>query len=833
MNNTMPRRRSSEVTCYRLLQVHPAAPAEVINAAYWRLIGRAQVSGGTEGTADGLIRRLNRAYKILSDPHSRAAYDRSMGPLLVDGPPHSSADPNGQTAGVDAGPANGVAPQDYYELLGVDPSAESAVIEGAYEVMRAYYGALVADGKAPPEALHTLDRAFTTVHDPAQRKIYDASIAPPVPAAEPKKPRPAKPKKTRVVRPKKVPVAKTVHAPAPKVRRPPKEPAKAARAALAPAAAQLVRWSAADRDGALYTGGLILSAISALCLTIGVAGSSLELNDIGLAKSFPVSFYLGLLLLPLASACLWLTNRKVDGIVLAQLLVLLTVIWLVPYFLEETARFRSSYKNYSAVDWLVRGDGFAPDVVVYHNWPFFPVITSAAMKVTGISPTQLMGLFPFVIQLAYLFPLTYLLRVFRPSGNTWWAGVWFFYLFNWTGQDYFSPQAFAFFLFLSLLALFAHITARNGGVFQTRTMALFLALYGCIVLTHVLTAGIIVAMVAMLTLGRQLKQRSVLVAATVMFIAWQLYGASSFFHFSEDRIEDNILDLQDFFNLNVGSRLAGSPDHILVGRLRMAITLIAGGVALTCFLMRITEREDRRNLFLIRRGADTTWQAITSLRIRNLMYIWQPAPFAVFCFLGLVMVAPLYVYGGEMLIRSLLFSLPAFALLVAGAFAWRTPAIAVVAMFAIVAPLHMVARYGNELYDYVSPAEVQGFNYVSTIGPANVYGAYPAAAFENTSQLDWRYGIKPGKSKPPDFDGYLRPDQHHWRNPDWPIYVALSRGDDAAAHLFYNRDNFIDQLEDEISRRCNFVPVFQNPDFALYRYHKVCDNQAVSGEPGG
>jgi hypothetical protein len=701
--------------------------------------------------------------------------------------------------------------------------------------MRAYYDGMVEEGKATPETLATLDRAYTTVHDPTQRRVYDASIAPPAPPAKPEKaakPKP-QPKKAPEAKPKKTADQKVKKAPVVKAVRPPKVKAVTGTASKSPfssltTTALLARGSKVDRDGALYTAGLLLSALSGLCLLVGISTSSLTLTDIGLAESFPASFYLGLLLLPLASSCLWLTNRKVDGIVLAQLIAFLIVIWLVPYFLEETARFRSSYKNFSAVDWLVRGDGFAPDVVVYHNWPFFPVISGAVMKVTGISPTQMMGLFPFLIQLAYLFPLTYLLRVFRPNGNGWWAGIWFFYLFNWTGQDYFSPQALAFFLFLCLLALFAHVSARNGGLFNTRTMALFLALYGCIVLTHVLTAGIIVAMVAMLTLGRQLKQRSVLVAAMVMFVAWQIYGASSFFQFSQDRIEDNILDLQDFFNLNVGSRLAGAPDHVLVGRMRMAITLIAGGVAATCFLMRVTERQDRRNLFLIRRGTDGIFQAISSLRIRDLMYIWQPAPFAAFLFLGLVLVAPLYVYGGEMLIRSLLFSLPAFALLVGGAFAWRTPAIAVVAMLAIVAPLHMVARYGNEMYDYVSPAEVEGFNYVSTIGPANVYGAYPAATFENTKQLDWRYGIKPGKSKPPDFDGYLNPDQHHWRNPEWPLYVALSRGDDAAAHLFYNRDNFISQLKTEIDRRCNFTPVYENPDFTLYRFEKVCENQGNS-----
>ena len=67
---------------------------------------------------------------------------------------------------------------------------------------------------------------------------------------------------------------------------------------------------------------------------------------------------------------------------------------------------------------------------------------------------------------------------------------------------------------------------------------------------------------------------------------------------------------------------------------------------------------------------------------------------------------------------------------------------------ALVAPLHMVSRYGNELYDYVSPQEVEGFNYVASIGPANIYGGYPAGTFQNTIQLDWRYGIQPGKNKP-------------------------------------------------------------------------------------
>jgi len=314
----------------------------------------------------------------------------------------------------------------------------------------------------------------------------------------------------------------------------------------------------------------------------------------------------------------------------------------------------------------------------------------------------------------------------------------------------------------------------------------------------------------------------VLIAAAVMFFAWQIYGAASFFNFSNQRIQDNILDVQDFFNLNIGSRLAGTPDHVVVGRLRMLMTLIAAGVAAVCFLMRLTERHDRRSLELMGRSAGSALQTIGTMRQRSLMYLWQPAPFAVFCFVGLAIVAPLYVYGGEMMIRALLFSLPAFSLLVASAFKWRTPVIAVVALMTLVAPLHMVARYGNELYDYVSPQEVEGFNYVASIGPANIYGGYPAGTFQNTIQLDWRYGIQPGKNKPPDADGYLRPDRNRWRHLDWPIYVALSRGDAAAARLFYNQPGFIDKVKTEISRRCNFQLIFENTDFTLYRWRPSC-----------
>ncbi len=158
-------------------------------------------------------------------------------------------------------------------------------------------------GGGAARTVELLDEAFETTRNPALRLRYDAERPQYLEAAAPP------------LRPRSPSVTGTPAAP---------------RGALE-------RTRAADRDSVLFNASLVLSAVSALCLLVGMATASLELTDYGIAKSFPVSFYLGLFLLPLASACLWFTNRKVDVIILVQLLLLLIAIWLSPYLLESTA----------------------------------------------------------------------------------------------------------------------------------------------------------------------------------------------------------------------------------------------------------------------------------------------------------------------------------------------------------------------------------------------------------------------------------------------------------------------------------------------------------------
>ena len=64
---------------YEILQVHPSAHPDVIQAAYRRLALLYHPDKNPSQEAAEMMKRLNLAYETLSDPNRRAAYDRTRG----------------------------------------------------------------------------------------------------------------------------------------------------------------------------------------------------------------------------------------------------------------------------------------------------------------------------------------------------------------------------------------------------------------------------------------------------------------------------------------------------------------------------------------------------------------------------------------------------------------------------------------------------------------------------------------------------------------------------------------------------------------------------------
>jgi curved DNA-binding protein CbpA len=71
---TTPDRRN----LYRILQVQPEAPDEVVKASYRALIGGARGQHPDRGGDAARAAAINHAYAVLGDPARRAAYDRSL-----------------------------------------------------------------------------------------------------------------------------------------------------------------------------------------------------------------------------------------------------------------------------------------------------------------------------------------------------------------------------------------------------------------------------------------------------------------------------------------------------------------------------------------------------------------------------------------------------------------------------------------------------------------------------------------------------------------------------------------------------------------------------------
>lgn len=190
-------------TSYEVLQVHPAAPLELITAAYWRLAGEAQSRRSVDKAAEGDLHGLTRAYQTLTNPELRVDYDRSIGVAEQHLAPQVPQSRSRGFFGRGKRDPVGDARVDYYEILRIIPAAEGPIVEEAYSTLRTYYVRLVQSGYSPIDLLDYLEEAYSVASDPELRARYDTerNRSPSVPQAEaaaaapkpkiPEKPKPA------------------------------------------------------------------------------------------------------------------------------------------------------------------------------------------------------------------------------------------------------------------------------------------------------------------------------------------------------------------------------------------------------------------------------------------------------------------------------------------------------------------------------------------------------------------------------------------------------------------------------------------------------------------
>ncbi|MGI9614636.1 MAG: hypothetical protein ACR2QO_17120 [Acidimicrobiales bacterium] len=274
-----------------------------------------------------------------------------------------------------------------------------------------------------------------------------------------------------------------------------------------------------------------------------------------------------------------------------------------------------------------------------------------------------------------------------------------FLLLSWTGQDYFSPQSVGFLFYLSILVvlesgplrprgawssvapLLSRFTTAGGDRPEARTTASFVVLlvlsFGAVVSHPLAPFFTCAALVVLAVYGRTVAWRLLLVVG-ITYVLWVGIVAEPWWGPRIDELTGDLGSVVSNFQSSTSDRVeASSPAHLLVTRFRTV-------VGLTTFLAVL--------VMGIVMGME---------RYRDLRPAIPLAPLA-----GIpVLAAGLQSYGGEIIIRVLLFTLPMAAILIARlllALPRRVIEISVPALAALIMPVFLITRFGNEAFEMVT-----------------------------------------------------------------------------------------------------------------------------------
>ncbi|MFD7121239.1 hypothetical protein ACFWAA_29985 [Streptomyces sp. NPDC059922] len=440
-----------------------------------------------------------------------------------------------------------------------------------------------------------------------------------------------------------------------------------------------------------------------------------DIGDFGLLDRFPVAFYASLVVL---SAGFLLSLRRAGTAPwwpLSYCVAMLVALKAPPALLYDSVRYAWASKHDAVIARLLAEGTVYPHVELsggmsaYDQWPGFFSLNAALIRAFGV--TGAASYTNWAPVLFGLLTLPVLILVYRTFTDDWrlvWSAVWIFQLANWVGQDYLSPQGFAYLLFLTVFAVVVRHFVRPGSAGRLRDrslldpaaasvppptttrqraagVAILAPLIAAVNASHQLTPVMLCMTLTALCLTRRYRNLGLLVVTGVLMLVWDLTMGRVLFLDTLSTLRDSAGDLLNNSRAGFAGEPTG-PGPELVGNANILMVLVLGGLAGAAVLLR------RR---LVRSA------------LPLLLAVAAPVPlFAV------------NDYGGEMLFRVYLFGLPGTAFFAAAAL---VPAVAGTGrarrvargVSAVALPVALIALlagflpsyYGKEGMQYAPPAE--------------------------------------------------------------------------------------------------------------------------------
>lgn len=477
-----------------------------------------------------------------------------------------------------------------------------------------------------------------------------------------------------------------------------------------------------------------------------------RMNNYGLISVLPPAAIIALVLLSI-SFCLTLRlSKERTGIIVLHIVLLICMLYGITALVEDVPRFTTVYKHAGYVEYILRNRSVDPALDIYFDWTGFFILGAYMTQAAGYhSVLEYAAWTPLVLNLLYLGPLYSIYTTAVAHKRQLWLALWIFYVCNWIGQDYYSPQGLNFFFYLVIIAillkwfrvpflshppiwlrflqwsgrllpaaktLHAWIIDRDSiytpaqGWQRGALLVLLLVLFGFMVSSHPLTPFFVLAAASVLAYLRRGTPWWLPIVMAVMVVEWIVTMGQPFIAGHSSMVVGNVGHISNAVSTNVTARTSqGDAAHTFVTRTRVIMTAILWLLALLGVIYRLTKGY-RDSAFLL----------------------LALAPFPL---IGMQN------YGGEMFLRIYLFALPMMAWFCASLFytthqpliratsLWRT--ISHIALCLLLLGGFFITRYGNENMDYITADELAGVQYLYQVAPPH------ALLLQGWTDTPWQY----------------------------------------------------------------------------------------------
>lgn len=566
-----------------------------------------------------------------------------------------------------------------------------------------------------------------------------------------------------------------------------------------------------------------------------------QVSDLGLVSVVPATFFLSLAILSASFAVSLVRPRLQTGVVVLHVLALILILYGTPALIEDVTSNSVVWRHAGVIDHVLKTGDLNPSIDVYFNWPGAFLFGAMVTDLTGVDDARTLAAWaPVAFNVLYLAPLVAIAQALTRDRRVVWLSVWLFFVVNWVGQDYLAPQAVAYVLYLVLFAVvltwFGGRTERQGGVggwvaarlarrmpprssdpdagaASTRApsssrqrAALMLA---CVLLiaatapSHQLTPVAMAVSAAALVGVGACWLRGLPTIAVVLTLTWVAFQAVGYLSGHLPTILGRVGAVESSVGENVGSRVEGSGEHLIVVYVRLALTGVLWSLAVAGAVARV--RAGHRDL------------AAAALAL---------APFV------LLAVQP---YGGEMLLRAYLFSLPFVAFFVAALIIrrmdprreWRAAAL-IAALTVCLLSGAILARFGNERVALFTKGEVDAVAHVyDTARPGStILASSPNVPWKSRHYADYHHRLLPrmiSEASPARTPTSPRTvvrliAKHGPRRPESATYVVLTRGQGKYDEMFGSPPwGSATALERALARSPRFQTVYRQSDARVFK----------------